>query len=73
MHLILLTGPDHQVVLINPDEVVSLREPRGTDQSTHFAKGIACLIFTADGKYTAVIETCAAVRQKLEQLTPQEE
>jgi hypothetical protein len=72
LHLVRLTGPDHQVVLINPDEVVSLREPRG-QRGEHFAAGIACLVFTADGKYTAVTETCSEVRQRLEQSIPEAE
>jgi hypothetical protein len=69
MHLVVLTGPDRQIILINPDEVVSLREPRSNEG--HFTKGIACLVFTGDGKYTAVMETCAVVQQKLEM--PQKE
>jgi hypothetical protein len=64
LHLVQLTGSDNQLVLINPDEVVGLREPRGS--GTHFHQSVRCLIFTADGKHTAVVESCDQVRQKLE-------
>jgi hypothetical protein len=56
--LITLTGPDGQHVEINPAEIISIREPRGTD---HFAKGTHCLITTTDGKYATVLETCERV------------
>lgn len=54
-----VTGPDGQPIEISPDSVVSIRPPRNTD---HFAKGTNCLIFTNDGKYTAVVETCPLVQ-----------
>jgi hypothetical protein len=54
-----LTGPDGQPVEINPDHVVSIRPPRGTD---HFTKGVNCLVFTADGKYQTTVETCPQVQ-----------
>lgn len=60
LRLIELHGPGGQFVEINPEEIVSLREPRAGD---HFAFGIKCLIFTSDGKYTGVIETCAQVAE----------
>ena len=59
-----LTGPDHQTVAINPYAVVSTRAPRSTE---HFGKGVKCLVHTIDGKYVAVIETCAVVNQRLEE------
>jgi hypothetical protein len=61
--LVRFTGPDGQHVEINPDEVVSIRVPRANEG--HFAKGVQCLIFTGDGKYTPVIETCDEVSYKL--------
>lgn len=67
LHLIRLTGPENQAVLINPEQVIELREPRGQQQE-HFHKSIRCLVFTSSGKYTPVIETCEEVRVKLEQL-----
>jgi hypothetical protein len=67
LHLVRLTGPDNQTVLINPEQVIALREPRG-GQGEHFHASVKCLVFTSDSKYTPVAETCAEVRQKLEQL-----
>jgi hypothetical protein len=65
LRLIALTGPDRQMVLINPEQVVALREPRG-QPGEHFHAGVKCLVFTGDSKYTPVIETCSEVRQRLE-------
>jgi hypothetical protein len=67
IHLVVFTGPDHQAVEINPQEVASIREPRGTE---HFASGTHCLIFTTDGKFTAVVQTCQQVHERLEQAEP---
>jgi hypothetical protein len=65
MHLLRLTGPDHQVIDINPAGIVSLRQPRGSE-TQHFHKDVKCLIHTADGKFIAVIEKCDTVRDQLE-------
>jgi hypothetical protein len=61
---LVLTGPDNQHVEINPQEIVSLRAPRAVD---HFNKDVHCLVFTSDGKYTGVQETCDQVNAKLQQ------
>jgi hypothetical protein len=61
--LVYLTGPDDQRIEVNPETVVTVREPRGTQ---HLAKGIQCLIHTTDGKFITVKENCDIVRQKLE-------
>ena len=63
--LVRLTGPDHQQIEINPSEVVSIRGPRKHEQDTHFPPGTRCLIFTADGKFTAVQEDCTTVSKLL--------
>jgi hypothetical protein len=70
LHLLRLTGPDHQIVDINPAEIVSIRQPRGSD--THFHKDVRCLIHTADGKFIAVVEDCDSVRDQLETLENEE-
>jgi hypothetical protein len=64
VHLLILHGPGGQNIEINPDAVVSLRSPRG-NEIEHFQKGIRCLIFTNDGKFTAVIEDCATIHEML--------
>jgi hypothetical protein len=60
--LVELTGPDKQIIEVNPEHVVQIREPRGNE--THFHPEIKCLIFTTDGKFTGVIETCEVVAEK---------
>jgi hypothetical protein len=64
-HLVRFTGPDNQLIEINPDEVVAIRTPRDSEQ--HFHQKVACLIFTSDGKFVGVIETCEEVNRRLEQ------
>jgi uncharacterized protein YlzI (FlbEa/FlbD family) len=66
LHLVQLTGLDGQKILLNPEQVIDLKEPRG-QPGEHFTAAVKCLIFTSNGKYTAVIETCAEVRYKLEE------
>ena len=53
--LLKLTGPDHQLIYISPQHIVSVRPPRHTDA---FGPGVKCLLHTDDGKYVAVIEPC---------------
>lgn len=57
-----LTGPDHQIVEINPDSIVSMRVPR---RAEHFAPGTRCIIFTSDGKHTLVQEECSTIVNKM--------
>ena len=63
LRLILLTGPDSQEILLNIDEVVSVRQPRAPD---HFAPGTRCIINTSDGKVVAVMELCSSVLRLIE-------
>ena len=62
--LIQLTGADDQRIDLNPIDIVTTRTPRRGED--HLAKGIKCLINTVDGKFIAVKEDCATVRQQLE-------
>ena len=64
LNLVEFTGPDKQMVEVNPDEIVSIREPRGEVQA-HFHKDVKCLIFMSDGKFIGVIENCHVVVEKL--------
>lgn len=54
--LLMLTAPDGTTIDVNPNKIVSLRDP---GDSLH--PGVRCLINTTDGKYIGVAETCAAV------------
>jgi hypothetical protein len=60
-----LTGPDHQIIQLNPKSIIDYRPPRGTD---HFAPGTKCLIHASDGKFIPVTETCDEIRHLLEDM-----
>lgn len=53
-----LTGLDGQIILVNPDHIVSLRNPRGG-----FDEDVNCLINTTDGKFITVVESCDHVNK----------
>jgi hypothetical protein len=59
--LILLHGPGGQMIDLNPDDIVTLRVPRSDEG--HMRDGVKCIVTTIDGKFSAVIETCAEVRE----------
>jgi hypothetical protein len=61
--LIHLHGPGNQIISLNPNEVVALRSPQSSE---HFAKGIQCLVATADGKFATVLEDCDTIEKMLE-------
>lgn len=65
LRLVQFYGPDNQLIEIAPDQVASLREPRGVEVR-HFHEHAHCLIFTTDGKFTAVREDCRTVEQRLQ-------
>jgi hypothetical protein len=65
IHLILLHGLHGHVLYINPDEVVAIRSP--TQQSL-LKEGVKCAIFTTDGKFVSVIETCNEVNRLIGQV-----
>jgi hypothetical protein len=64
LSFVALTGPDGQIVVINREHVVTVREPRKVEG--HFHKDVKCLVHMDDGKFVAVIEPCDIVRQLLE-------
>lgn len=61
-----LHAPDGQIIYLNPDQITNLRKPRGQDQQ-HFIKGTNCVVFTTDGKYISVYESCEQIRKALGQ------
>jgi len=63
LHLVKLTGPDGQLVEVNPQEIVSIRSPR--EGGVH--PDVKCLLHTSDGKFIAVVETCTRVQELLEE------
>lgn len=65
LDLLEVHGPDGQIALVNTHEIATLREPATFDLRRHFAKGSRCIILTTDGKFLAVVETCAELRAAL--------
>lgn len=63
--LIALAGPDGQTIWLNPEAVISIREPRGLN-SGHWPAHTRCLIMTIDSKFVTTVESCGDVRRKLE-------
>lgn len=62
VQMLVLTGPDNQLVEVAANHVVELRYPRSSE---HFAHGTRCIVFTSDGKYVAVTETCKQINDML--------
>jgi hypothetical protein len=64
MQLVQLTGPNGQVIYINPVDVVTIRQP--TVGADHFHTAVKCVIFTVDGRWLGVVESCADVERLIE-------
>jgi hypothetical protein len=64
--LITVHGLDKQPVEINPHGIVAMRGPREAGEAKHLGPGAQCVIYTSDGKFIAVIETCEQVRKLVE-------
>jgi hypothetical protein len=62
--LIVLHGPGGQSIQLNPDDIVTLRVPRGDEG--HLQQGTKCIVTTVDGKFTAVTESCQTVHNMAE-------
>jgi hypothetical protein len=71
LSLVLFHGPEDQLIGVNPEQVIALREPRGNFEK-HFHETVKCLIFTSDGKFQGVTETCQEAARIL-QRPPDEE
>jgi hypothetical protein len=59
-----LSGPEHQTIWVNPEEIVSIRAPRDS-QSEHFGPEVRCILQTVDGKLIAITDDCDAARHKI--------
>lgn len=62
VHLIVLHRADGGEVVVNGEQVTSLRSTAGVG---HLVDG-HCVIGLTDGRFVAVLEPCGAVRQQLE-------
>jgi uncharacterized protein YlzI (FlbEa/FlbD family) len=62
--MIVLTATDGRPIKVNPKDIVSLRVPPSSGD--HVSKDAHCLVFTSDGKYIGVQESCDQVNSKLQ-------
>ena len=60
--LLQLLGTEGQVVWISPAAIVSMRRPRDGE---HFHKDTHCVVTTVDGKFIAVMDTCADIAARI--------
>jgi uncharacterized protein YlzI (FlbEa/FlbD family) len=65
--MIVLHTIDGREIAINPALVTSMQEarPNNADDKA-FVGGLRCMVNLTDGKFVTVVETCEAVRQKME-------
>jgi len=66
LQLIVLHQVDGREVAINPAQVTSLHAALPGKPNKIVVPGARCLVGLVDGKFAAVLETCAAVRQLIE-------
>lgn len=65
--LVTLTAPDGKYLSVQPSHVVALR---GSGGHGTLHQGVRCVVFTADGKFLSVVETCDEVDHKLRVSNP---
>jgi hypothetical protein len=61
---IVLQTPDGRSFHVNPKHIVSTSEAKGklvTDK-------VSCIIYTSDGRFFSVVETCESIKTRLEEL-----
>jgi len=59
---VILTSPDGKYLSVQPSQVVAITERRPTGVLT---ENVNCVLFTVDGKFYSVVETCNEVDRKL--------
>jgi hypothetical protein len=64
LQLIVLHRSDGGEVTINPAQITTLRTPAGP--LAHLSPFARCIVYLTDGKQVAVLETCEAVKTRLE-------
>ena len=65
LHFITLHGPHKGLVFLNPEAITAMRTPR-TPHEANFPPEIKCLVFTGDGKFASVIETCSEIQKMIQ-------
>lgn len=66
LQLIVLHQVDGREVIINPAQITSLHAALPGKPNRVVVPGARCLVGLVDGKFAAVLETCAAVRALIE-------
>ena len=57
---------DDQLLLINPQQIVTMRDAREADKRVVHGS-VRCVITLVDGKHATTAESCAEVRRKIEE------
>jgi len=58
---------DGQLMVINPQQIVTMREARDQDQRVVHGK-VRCVVTLSDGKYASTLEPCAEIRKMVESM-----
>ena len=66
---VVLTAPDGKYLAVQPSAVVVLRGRAAEDHGA-FHHGVHCVVYTLDGKFLSVVETCEEVDRKLRHEKP---
>jgi hypothetical protein len=64
LDLLLLTAPDGKYLAVVPEQVVALRGPANNGRA-QLHESVHCVVFTVDGKFLSVVETCQEVSRRL--------
>ena len=65
--VILLHDLEGREIRVNPDQVTHLRAAKLGETDKLFPAHAKCMVNLADGKFLAVVETCAEIQRMLEQ------
>jgi hypothetical protein len=65
--LVLLHGPGAHEIYLNPKAVTTMRAAAPGHKNEHLTDEARCAIYTRDGKFITVIETCDTVRRLFQQ------
>src|SRR5215203_4747883 len=63
--LLLLHGPNGREIRVNSRSVTTLHASVPGQPNKVIAAGVGCLIYTSDGKFVSVVETCEAVSRMI--------
>lgn len=66
LHMLVLHRSDGGEVIVNGDQITSLRSPPGS--LSKLTPSGHCLVGLTDGKFVAVLEDCSEVKRQLETL-----